>query len=221
VSGADVAETTFTVFASNKRHARQVRLVVRRVRPTLGSQLALFTAWDYHAFITDLDLPLAELEADHGRHAVVEQTTAELNSAGLAHLPSGSFTANVAWLSLTVMAHNLGRAVGILAGAELERATAATLRPKVITLPAGSSTAAADGTSDCPPTGPVPTRSRRADLDPRHPTALLTNNRARRAGPRRSRADRQLPHALQQPATATAVGSTPPTEASRSTVDPA
>ena len=45
VPAADIAETVFTVFAS-KRHARQVRLVVRRVRPTPGSQLALLTTWD-------------------------------------------------------------------------------------------------------------------------------------------------------------------------------
>ena len=63
VSGADIAETPFTVFASDKQHARQVRLVVRRVRPTPGSQLALFTAWDYHAFVTDRPLPLPEVEA--------------------------------------------------------------------------------------------------------------------------------------------------------------
>jgi hypothetical protein len=135
VSGADIAETAFTVFAGDRRHARQVRLVVRRVRPTPGSQLALFTAWDYHAFITDRDLPLAEVEADHRRHAIVEQSIAELKSAGLAHLPSGNFMANAAWLALTVMAHNLGRAVGQLAGSELERATASTLRRKVFTMP--------------------------------------------------------------------------------------
>ena len=135
VSGADIAETPFTVFAADTRHARQVRLVVRRVRPTPGSQLALFTTWDYHAFVTDRTLPLAEVEADHRRHAIVEQHIAELKSAGLAHLPSGKFTANAAWLALTVMAHNLGRAVGQLAGPELERATAATLRRKVFTMP--------------------------------------------------------------------------------------
>ena len=135
VSGADIAETAFTVFAGDKRHARTVRLVVRRVRPTPGSQLALFTAWDYHAFVTDRTLPLAELEADHRRHAIVEQTIAELKSAGLAHLLSGKFAANAAWLALTVMAHNLGRAVGPLAGPDLERATAATLRRKVFTMP--------------------------------------------------------------------------------------
>ncbi len=135
VSGADIAETPFTVFAGDKRHARQVRLVVRRVRPTPGSQLALFTTWDYHAFVTDRSLPLAEVEADHRRHAVVEQSIAELKSAGLAHLPSGKFTANAAWLALTVMAHNLGRAVGRLAGPDLDTATAATLRRKVFTMP--------------------------------------------------------------------------------------
>jgi hypothetical protein len=134
VSGADIAETAFTVFASDKRHARQVRLVVRRVRPTPGSQLALFTAWDYHAFVTDRTLPLAEVEADHRRHAVVEQTIAKLKSAGLAHPPSGKFMASAAWLALTVMAHNLGRAVGQFAGAGLERATAATLRRTVFTV---------------------------------------------------------------------------------------
>ncbi|UZJ24569.1 IS1380 family transposase [Rhodococcus antarcticus] len=135
VSGADIAETPFTVFASDKTHARGVRLVVRRVRPTPGSQLALFTTWDHHAFVTDRDLPLAEVEADHRRHAVVEQNIAELTSAGLAHLPSGRFMANAAWLALAVMAHNLGRAIALLAGPALARATAATLRRTVFTMP--------------------------------------------------------------------------------------
>jgi hypothetical protein len=90
VSGADVAETTFIVFASDKRHARTVRLVVRRVRPTPGSQLALFTTWDYHAFVTDRDGDVLEIEADHRRHAVVKQSIAELKSAGLAHMPSAA-----------------------------------------------------------------------------------------------------------------------------------
>lgn len=125
----------FTVFASDQRHARQARLVVRRVRPTPGSQLALFTDWDYHALVTDRTLPLAEVEADRRRHAVVEQTIAELKSAGLAHLPAGNFMANAAWLALTVMAHNLGRAVGQLAGPDLDTATSATLRRKVFTMP--------------------------------------------------------------------------------------
>jgi len=112
-----------------------VRLIVRRVRPTPGSQLALFTAWDYHAFVTDRAGDTLELEADHRRHAVIEQSIAELKSAGLAHLPSGKFTANAAWLALAVMAHNLGRAVGALTGTQLNRATMATLRRTLFTIP--------------------------------------------------------------------------------------
>jgi hypothetical protein len=88
-----------------------------------------------HAFVTDRDGDVLEIEADHRRHAVVEQSIAELKSAGLAHLPSGRFMANAAWLALTVMAHNLGRAVGQLAGPDLNTATAATLRRRVFTTP--------------------------------------------------------------------------------------
>ncbi len=134
VSGADVAETTYTCFAHTK-DATEVRLVVRRVRPTPGSQLALFTTWDYHALVTDRPGQLVEIEADHRRHAVIEQTIAELKSAGLAHLPSGKFTANAAWLALTVIAHNLARSVGILAGPDLHRATVTSLRSKLFCLP--------------------------------------------------------------------------------------
>jgi hypothetical protein len=115
VSGADVAETTYTCFAHTK-DALEVRLIVRRVRPTPGSQLALFTDFDYHAMVTNCDGDLLQVEADHRRHAVVEQSIAELKSAGLAHLPSGRFMANAAWLALAVTAHNLRRAVGALAG---------------------------------------------------------------------------------------------------------
>ena len=49
---ADVAETTYTPFQT-KPDARPVRLIVRRVKPTPGSQLALFARYSYHAFITD------------------------------------------------------------------------------------------------------------------------------------------------------------------------
>ncbi len=43
--------------------------------------------------------------------------------------------ANAAWLALTVIAHNLARAVGRLAGHDLERATAATLQRRVFKVP--------------------------------------------------------------------------------------
>ena len=112
-----------------------MRLIVRRVRPTPGSQLALFTTWSYHAFVTNRPGDLHEVEADHRRHAVVEQRIAELKSAGLAHLPSGRFMANAAWLALAVMAHNLARAVGRLAGPDLDTSAVATLQHQVFTVP--------------------------------------------------------------------------------------
>lgn len=108
LEGAAVAETTYTPFT--KRGTRPVRLIVRRVRPTPGSQLALFTEFSYHAFITDREGDTLALEADHRRHAEVENTIRDLKyGVGLNHLPSGRFGANAAWLALAVVAHNLTR----------------------------------------------------------------------------------------------------------------
>ena len=107
--GADVAETTWTPFADRKG-AVPVRLIVRRVRPTPGSQLSLFTTYDHHAFITDRDGDTLDLEADHRRHAEVENAIRDLKEGtGLNHLPSGRFSANAAWLAVAVMAHDLAR----------------------------------------------------------------------------------------------------------------
>ena len=86
------------------------RLIVRRVRPTPGSQLALFTEFSYHAFITDRHGDTLELEADHRRHAEIENVIRDLKyGVGLNHFPSGRFGANAAWLGLNVIAHNLAR----------------------------------------------------------------------------------------------------------------
>ena len=104
---ADVAETTYTPFRS-KPDAAPVRLIVRRVKPTPGSQLALFATYSYHGFITDRDGETLELEADHRRHAEVENAIRDLKyGVGLNHLPSGRFAANAAWLAVQVLAHNL------------------------------------------------------------------------------------------------------------------
>jgi hypothetical protein len=70
---------------------------VRRVRPTPGSQLALFVEFTYHAFITDREGEMVELEADHRQHAEIENTIRDLKyGVGLNHLPSGRFGANAA-----------------------------------------------------------------------------------------------------------------------------
>ena len=121
---AAVAETTYTPFQT-KPDAAPVRLIVRRVQPTPGSQLALFATYSYHGFITDRDGETLELEADHRRHAEIENAIRDLkygvglnhlpsgrfaaNGAWLNHLPSGRFAANGAWLAVQVMAHNLAR----------------------------------------------------------------------------------------------------------------
>ena len=106
---ADVAETDYTPFES-KPDAATVRLIVRRVKPTPGSQLALFANYSYHAFITDREGDTLDLEADHRRHAEIENAIRDLKyGVGLNHLPSGRFPANGAWLAVQVMAHNLAR----------------------------------------------------------------------------------------------------------------
>ena len=106
---ADVAETTYTPFQS-ELDAVPVRLIVRRVKPTPGSQLALFTSYSYHAFITDREGQTLDLEADHRRHAEIENAIRDLKyGVGLNHLPSGRFPANGAWLAVQVIAHNLAR----------------------------------------------------------------------------------------------------------------
>ena len=78
---ADVAETTCTPFQSEP-DAAPVRLIVRRVEPTPGSQLALFATYSYHGFITDRDGETLELEADHRRHAEVENAIRDLKYRG-------------------------------------------------------------------------------------------------------------------------------------------
>jgi len=131
--GADVAETTYTPFAQ-EQDARPVRLIVRRVRPTPGSQLAAFVLYDYHAFITDRDGATLVLEADHRRHAEIENAIRDLKyGMALNHLPSGTFGANGAWLAVQVIAHNLARwtaRIGLGAGI----VTTKTLRRRLFSL---------------------------------------------------------------------------------------
>ena len=132
--GADVAEATYTPFAGEK-DAEAVRLIVRRVRPTPGSQLAAFVLYDYHAFITDREGETLTLEADHRRHAEIENAIRDLKyGVALNHLPSGKFAANGAWLAVQVIAHNLARwtaRLGLGAGI----VTTKTLRRRLFGLP--------------------------------------------------------------------------------------
>jgi hypothetical protein len=130
--GADVAETSYKAFGKN-----ELRLIVRRVKPTPGSQLALFTKYEYHAFITDREGATVALEADHRRHAEVELVIRDLKEGPWAHMPSGRFGANAAWLALGAIAHNLARWSARLGGIT-ERGgpiTLPTLRRRYICVP--------------------------------------------------------------------------------------
>jgi hypothetical protein len=143
VSDAEVAEVPFTAFASRgRKHAVTARLIVRRVRDAnpdhvvADAQGELFPAWRHHAVFTDSPLVMLQAEADHRRHAIIEQVIAELKNGPLAHLPSGRFNANGAWLVLATMAFNLTRAAGALASLFHARATTATIRRQLINVPA-------------------------------------------------------------------------------------
>jgi hypothetical protein len=112
------------------------RLIVRRVRNE-GEQAQLFATWRYHAFVTDRPGTMTWLDADHRRHAVCELAIRDLKAgAGLAHLPSGQFAANSAWLLAATLAHNLIRwiaALGLSVGDQ--QTVAKTLRRTLLALP--------------------------------------------------------------------------------------
>ena len=130
---AAVAEIAYTPFRSEP-DATPVRLIVRRVKPTPGSQLALFATYNYHGFITGRDGDTLELEADHRRHAETWNAIRDLKyGVGLNHLPSGRFAANGAWLAVQVMAHNLARWTARIGLGEQIVATG-TLRRRVFAL---------------------------------------------------------------------------------------
>jgi hypothetical protein len=155
ISRAEVAEIPFTAFNSaTKADPVPGRLVVRRI-PDLNAenkkaegQEGLFTVWRFNAFFTTADpakLDTVAADKTHRGHAIIEQVHADLKNSALAHLPSGAFTANAAWLVLAVIAFNLTRAAATLAATaapDIAVATTATIRRKLITVPARIATSA-------------------------------------------------------------------------------
>ena len=152
ISRAEVAEIDFTAFAAQKKDEQVLgRLVVRRIPDfnaethRAAGQDTLFDTWRFHAFFTTADPALLDTVAadkTHRAHAIIEQVHADLKNSALAHLPSGVFTANAAWLVLAVIAFNLTRAAGSVAAPELARATTATVRRKLVHLPCRVATSA-------------------------------------------------------------------------------
>ena len=141
ISSAEVAEVSFTAFTSRKKSERiPGRLVVRRI-PELNQkaetgQATLFETHRFHAFFTTSTLDTVDADKTHRQHALIEQVNADLKGSALAHLPSRMFTANAAWLVLAVIAFNLTRAAATASGHGLARATTATIRRKLVNIPA-------------------------------------------------------------------------------------
>ena len=137
VSRAQIAEIGYTAFEGT-RDAVTARLIVRRIpdlnKNAVDGQGELFPVWRYHGAFTDSPFVLVQAEAQHRGHAVIEQVFAELIDGPLAHLPSGRFDANNAWLTCIAIAHNLTRAAATLAGRRYATARPATIRRHLINL---------------------------------------------------------------------------------------
>jgi Transposase DDE domain group 1 len=140
VSDAQVAEAEYTAFSSKKGQAITARLIIRRVKDlspkVAAGQGELFTAWRYHAVFTDSPFETIQAEEHHRGHAQAEQVFADWTDGPLAHLPSGSFPANAAWLALAAISCNLLRAAGCLASLAYAKARGATVRRDLIAVAA-------------------------------------------------------------------------------------
>ena len=137
ISDAQVAEIDYTAFTSRpKTQHVHARLIVRRVKDmNPHNQSELFTAYRYHAVFTNSPLPMLAAEKAHRAHAIIEQVIADLKNGPLAHLPSGHFWANSAWLVCATIAFNLTRTAGALASTFHAKATTGTIRAQLITVP--------------------------------------------------------------------------------------
>ena len=154
ISDAEVAEIAYTAFASTPDRIT-ARLVVRRVKDARYPD-ALFPVWRYHPFFTNTDLPVEQADITHRQHAIIETVFADLIDGPLAHIPSGRFGANSAWVLCAAIAHNLLRAAGVLAGDQHTRARGSTLRRRIVNVPAR-----------------LARPQRRPDPAPTHPLALV------------------------------------------------
>lgn len=145
ISKAEVAEVPFTAFTSKKKALQTTgRLVVRRIpelneTKRMSGQDPLFDLFRYHAFFTTVDRTRFDTVAadhTHRKHAIIEQINAELKNGALAHMPSGVFNANAAWVTIAAITHNLLRAVAGLIGGRMSKVRAPTLRTRIISIPA-------------------------------------------------------------------------------------
>jgi len=132
---AHVAECAYTSGRGAKAVTR--RMIVRRTRLTDTTQQKLWPEWRHHAFLTDLDGDVVDVDRFHRNHAVVELAIKDLKAgAGLEHLPSGMFWANSAWFQIAILAHNMIRWTAHLGGHHTDQPIVArTIRTRLLALP--------------------------------------------------------------------------------------
>ena len=144
ISRAEVAEVGFTAFARARRPSRSPggwSSAGSRTStpPPTRTRHRCSTLWRFHTFFTTSDpdvLDTVAADKTHRGHAIIEQVHADLKDSALAHLPSGKFMANSAWLVLAVMTFNLTRAAGTLAGGRFSPRHSGTIRRTLISVPA-------------------------------------------------------------------------------------
>ena len=138
---AEIAETTIPVDPKHRRGAHplpeRLRLVVRRVlnHDPAHPQQPLFNDYRYFPILTNRSADLVLVEAEHRDHARIELVIRDLKDAGLAHIPSGKTYANMAWLVLATLAHNLQRWTAILGLGETRITQHRTIRNRYLAIP--------------------------------------------------------------------------------------
>jgi Transposase DDE domain group 1 len=138
---AEIAETSIAVDPKHRRGKdplpERLRLVVRRVlnHDPDHPQQPLFEDYRYFPILTSRTDDLEIVEAEHRDHAQVELVIRDLKDAGLAHIPSGRIYANMAWLVLATLAHNLQRWTAILGLGESRISQHRTIRNRYLAIP--------------------------------------------------------------------------------------
>lgn len=134
ICDAEVAEIRCTAFTSTETTVT-ARSIARGVNDARYPD-ALFPAWRYHPFFTYPDEPVTDADITHRRHGIIETVFSGLIDDPLAHMPSGRFGANGAWILCAAIARSLRRASATPSGGRHAVARGATIRRKFVNIPA-------------------------------------------------------------------------------------
>jgi hypothetical protein len=140
----DVAEITDLLADRLKRTGwpKSMRVIVRRTKLAPGEQPTLFQldGDKYSCFVTNTGpgLSVQLLDARHRAHARVEDRVRTSKDTGLGHLPSKSWTVNLAWCHAITIATDLLAWLKLLGCPDLPslaKAEPATLRYRLLHMP--------------------------------------------------------------------------------------